>query len=156
MYNVRWNHTVDMVEAAVTNKVVWFRWFERGGNSEVLPIDWYYIDWILALLQPLKLFTLILSNREEPTSQSYTKFEPDNDFKILKWWKDNEQTFPNVSRMAKDFLAIPASSVPSESAMSTAGRVIDDYRSSLSPEIVKVLITGKSWIQSKVKYGWKN
>ena len=57
--------------------------------------------------------------------------------------------------MAKDFLAIPASSVPSESAMSTAGRVISDYRSSLNTDTVKMLVTGKSWLQSKVKYGWK-
>ena len=65
--------------------------------------------------------------------QSYTKFEMksyDETFDILKWWRNNEALYPNVSRMAKYFLAIPpASSVPSESAMSTAGRVIDDYRS---------------------------
>ena len=82
-------------------------------------------------------------------------FEPDNTFEILKWWKNKETRFPNLSRMAKDFLAIPATSVPSESAMSTAGRVIDDYRSRLNPDTVKMLMVGQSWLNARTAYNWK-
>ncbi|ODO09748.1 hypothetical protein I350_01965 [Cryptococcus amylolentus CBS 6273] len=39
------------------------------------------------------------------------KIEPDF---VLQWWKRNEFAFPIISGIARDFLAIPASSVPSE------------------------------------------
>ncbi|KAF0907514.1 hypothetical protein E2562_018333 [Oryza meyeriana var. granulata] len=50
--------------------------------------------------------------------------EEDKDFDILEWWKDNANRFPVLSRMALDLLAIPISTVASESAFSTA--LIDD------------------------------
>ena len=49
--------------------------------------------------------------------------------------------------MARDFLAIPLSTVASESTFSTAGMVIDKYRSSLSSETVEALICAKDWLK---------
>jgi hypothetical protein len=49
--------------------------------------------------------------------------------------------------MAKRFLAVPASSVSSESTFSTGGRVVDDYRSSLKPSTVQALVCASSWIR---------
>ena len=43
-------------------------------------------------------------------------------------------------------IAIPASSVPSESAFSTVTRLIDDYRSRMKPETVEALMISKSWV----------
>nr|GEW41572.1 hypothetical protein [Tanacetum cinerariifolium] len=40
----------------------------------------------------------------------------DDDFDILLWWKNNTETFPVLSKIAKDVLAIPLSAVGSESA----------------------------------------
>ncbi|KAG8503324.1 hypothetical protein CXB51_001365 [Gossypium anomalum] len=53
------------------------------------------------------------------------------DFDILLWWKVNSPRFPTLSKMARDVLAIPVSTVASESAFSTGGRVLDQYRSSV-------------------------
>lgn len=39
------------------------------------------------------------------------------DFDILKWWKDNCDRYPTVARMARDFLAIPACTIPSPQLM---------------------------------------
>ncbi|KAK9074045.1 hypothetical protein SSX86_006641 [Deinandra increscens subsp. villosa] len=75
----------------------------------------------------------------------------DNSFDVLKWWKSNASRYPIVSRMAKDILAIPVSSVASESAFSTGGRVIDAYRSSLSPPVVEALICTQDWIRKSNK-----
>ena len=79
-------------------------------------------------------------------------FSEDNEedkkgFDILKWWKDNENRFPVLSRMARDLLAVPISTVASESAFSSGGRILDDFRSSLTPTMVERLICANDWIR---------
>ena len=49
--------------------------------------------------------------------------------------------------MAKDILAIPLSTVASESAFSTGGRVLDVFRSSLAPNTVEALIYAQDWLK---------
>lgn len=49
--------------------------------------------------------------------------------------------------IARDVFAIPVSTVASESAFSTGGRVIDPYRSRLSPKAVQALICTQNWIR---------
>jgi len=48
--------------------------------------------------------------------------------------------------MARDFLAIPLSTVSSESAFSLGGRILGDHRSSLTPEMLEALVCGKDWL----------
>ena len=71
-------------------------------------------------------------------------------FKLLEWWNLNAHRFPVVSKMAKNFLTIPASSVSSESTFSAGGTVLDDYRSSLRPAMVQYLVCASSWIRGAV------
>lgn len=71
----------------------------------------------------------------------------DADFKILPWWKVNSHRFPILSKLVKDVLAVPISTVASECAFSTGGRVISDYRSSLNCETVQALICAQDWIR---------
>ncbi|CAH9082434.1 unnamed protein product [Cuscuta europaea] len=56
--------------------------------------------------------------------------EEDGDFDILRWWKLNSERFPILSKMARDVLSVPISTVASESTFSTSGRVLDCFRSS--------------------------
>ncbi|CAN0925083.1 Putative AC transposase [Linum grandiflorum] len=69
-------------------------------------------------------------------------------FDILGWWKTNSVKYPILSDIARDILAVPISTVPSESAFSTGGRVLDSFRSSLSLQIVEALICCGDWIRS--------
>uniref|UniRef100_J3LXK4 HAT C-terminal dimerisation domain-containing protein n=1 Tax=Oryza brachyantha TaxID=4533 RepID=J3LXK4_ORYBR len=69
-------------------------------------------------------------------------------FDILQWWKINSARFPILSRLARDVLAIPISTVASELAFSTGGRVLDDFRSSLTPSMVERLVCTQDWLQS--------
>ncbi|XP_019192835.1 PREDICTED: zinc finger BED domain-containing protein RICESLEEPER 1-like [Ipomoea nil] len=69
------------------------------------------------------------------------------DFDILKWWKVNSERLPILSKMARDILAVPISTVASESAFSTSGRVLDPFRSSLTPKIVEALICTQDWLR---------
>ena len=71
----------------------------------------------------------------------------DGELDILKWWKSNYERLPILSRMARDILAVPISTVASESAFSTSGRVLDSFRSSLTPRIVEALICSQDWLR---------
>ena len=59
-----------------------------------------------------------------------------NKFNALKWWKANSLKYRILSKMARDILAIPITTVASEATFSAGSRVIDTYRASLAPETV--------------------
>jgi hypothetical protein len=48
--------------------------------------------------------------------------------------------------MARYFLAIPVSTVSSESAFSAAGRILGTNRTPLAPETLEALICTKDWL----------
>ncbi|CAN1341383.1 Putative AC transposase [Linum perenne] len=50
--------------------------------------------------------------------------------------------------MARDVLVVPISTVSSDSAFSTEGRVLDAFRSSLTPRIVEALICTQDWLRA--------
>ena len=58
----------------------------------------------------------------------------------LTWWKRRESVYPTLSKMAKKYLQIPASRIPSERIFSLAGTIVSKKRASLSPENVDMLI----------------
>ena len=51
----------------------------------------------------------------------------DVNFEVLGWWKDNSSRYPMLSKVAKDVLAVPVSTVASESTFSTGGRIVDPF-----------------------------
>nr|XP_009766487.1 PREDICTED: zinc finger BED domain-containing protein RICESLEEPER 2-like [Nicotiana sylvestris] len=70
-----------------------------------------------------------------------------DDLKILDWWKINAPRFPVLSELARDVLAIPISSVASECAFSTGGRILDSFKSSLTPRLVQSLVCVQDWFR---------
>ncbi|XP_019169717.1 PREDICTED: zinc finger BED domain-containing protein RICESLEEPER 2-like [Ipomoea nil] len=75
--------------------------------------------------------------------------EEEESFDILGWWKINSARFPVLSKLARDVLAIPISTVALESAFSTSGRVLDPFRSSLTPKIVEALVCTQDWLRKQ-------
>jgi hypothetical protein len=64
----------------------------------------------------------------------------------LAWWASNQQRFPTFASLARKYLAIPASSVPSESMFSTAGRIATPLRSGISDSAVNAcLLIHRNW-----------
>ncbi|XP_058760052.1 zinc finger BED domain-containing protein RICESLEEPER 2-like [Vicia villosa] len=70
-------------------------------------------------------------------------------FCALDWWRNNSMKYKTLSKMAADILAIPISTVASESIFSAGGRVIDEHRSMLNEESVEALIYGGDWFRQK-------
>jgi hypothetical protein len=50
------------------------------------------------------------------------------DTDIMEWWRVRQFDFPHLARMARQFLAIPASSAGPERLFHTAGRMHDDLK----------------------------
>lgn len=56
--------------------------------------------------------------------------------------------YPILSSIARDVLAILVSTVVSKSAFSTGGCILDQYRSSLTPDMVEALVLLQNWLRS--------
>ena len=70
-------------------------------------------------------------------------------FDILQWWSKEAQTFPILQLVAKNVLAVPASSAKSESNFSDGGKTITKLRNRLSPRIVDDLLFYRSMLKGK-------
>ncbi|CAH9074145.1 unnamed protein product, partial [Cuscuta epithymum] len=68
-------------------------------------------------------------------------------FDVLGWWKSASVKYPILALIAKDVLVVQVSTVASESAFSTGGRIIDSFRSSLTPTSVEALICMQNWLR---------
>ena len=82
---------------------------------------------------------------------SESVLEEEGTFDILRWWKLNSERFSILSCLARDVLAVPICTVASESAFSTGGRVLDSFKSTLTPKLVKSLICSQDWLRKSTK-----
>lgn len=85
-----------------------------GGRSDaeagILQENVRHVDWDKFLSEQVKTIApneLELYYKEDILPRV-------DDFDILTWWKANSLKYPLLSRIARDVLAIPASTVPSE------------------------------------------
>ncbi|CAM4671491.1 unnamed protein product [Leuciscus chuanchicus] len=79
-----------------------------------------------------------VSEREKIIAElhSYLNCPPaDSECDPLMWWKTHEVNFPRISRLAKKYLCIPATSAASERLFSTGGNVV-----TLKPTSVIMLV----------------
>ncbi|XP_031256900.1 zinc finger BED domain-containing protein RICESLEEPER 2-like [Pistacia vera] len=130
------------VEARANATTVWDTLYEVYGE--------YANDYEFETIEPNK------SQLDIYLSKTCYKCQGDSEnFDALDWWKANALKYPILSRMARDILVIPITTVASEATFSVGSRVIDTYRSSLSPETVEMLLCGADWcrILNGVKKG---
>ena len=59
---------------------------------------------------------------------------------VMTWWESQQNTYPNISKLARALLAIPATSVPSERIFSLTGLAINAKRSGPLPSSVDKMI----------------
>ena len=90
-------------------------------------------------------------NRYLRTEYSITDNDDFTTNDLLKWWRGKRNSFPILSRLACDVLAIPISTVSSEQVFSTAGRILEDRRCSLAPDAVEALTCLKDWQNARLR-----
>ena len=78
---------------------------------------------------------------------SYTKSRRVKGFKNpLQWWGTSSAFLPNMSAMAKDVYAVPATGAGVEREFSISGNIVDRRRNRLSPKTISDLMQYKRWV----------
>lgn len=101
------------------------------------------------------LFEQLLSSNGNPDSEHDNELHRflratsngDGAIDLLSWWKLNENTFPTIAKVARQVLAVPSSSVASESAFSLAGCLVSPDRTRLSDESIRAHLLLRSWLR---------
>lgn len=91
------------------------------------------------------------SSYETELNNYLTSRRPPKETNILHWWKSNAHLYPTLAKMARDFLCIPATSVPCERVFSEAGNVVTKLRCCLSKEKTRALVCINMWMKSVLK-----
>ena len=72
---------------------------------------------------------------------------------LLDFWRMHEKSFPNLARMARQFLGCPASSASVERIFSVAGQFFDDLRRQMADEVLEDLMWAAINKGSRGKHG---
>ncbi|GJX75584.1 zinc finger BED domain-containing protein RICESLEEPER 2-like protein [Tanacetum coccineum] len=148
----------------------------NGRRFKKFPEEyWVIIEMLNPLLEVFQNVTVILSGVYYPTSPLDIQKKARNDptmsseyeqylkadfvshlhpkdfatFDVLGFWKAKENQFPVLSRMAMDILSVQASSVASESAFSTSGRLLTIRRTRLTPESLEMCMCLKDHLDAQ-------
>jgi hypothetical protein len=81
-----------------------------------------------------------MSHFDDEVSRYLADIVPDEKASPLEWWRNREGHYTKLSRLAQQYLAIPASNAPSERAFSAAKRLFDGDRNRLSASLAETLI----------------
>ncbi|XP_033144303.1 zinc finger BED domain-containing protein RICESLEEPER 2-like [Brassica rapa] len=73
------------------------------------------------------------------------------EFDILSWWRVHKTKYPVLAEMARDLMAMQISSVASESAFSTSGRILEPHRSCLTHYMIEVIMCTEQWLHADIK-----
>jgi hAT family C-terminal dimerisation region len=76
-----------------------------------------------------------------------SKAPKDKDLDVLQWWSDHKNEYPSLAILSAYYLAIPASSAPSEREFSAAGQTINEHRTNLNPETIESILILHSALQ---------
>ena len=94
--------------------------------------------------------TSVASSVEQYLAEPFIEFHRSN---CYDWWRDNKVRFPQLAKLAQQYLAAPPTSVPSERVYSGASDLYDEKRNCLNPEKkAEILFFLKTISASKFKF----
>jgi hypothetical protein len=70
----------------------------------------------------------------------------DPEVNVLEWWKHHSDVYPCLARIARDYLAISATSVPAERVFSGGADLITNKRGSLNEDTIQACMCLSSWL----------
>ncbi len=107
-----------------------------------LPLNAPFEDDYDDLLEPVAAVQSL--NFHQRVEQELTVYHMENGLPMRRadgvhidpflWWKDRVQLLPTLSRLARRYLCIPATSAPSERVLSHDGLTIANARANLLPD----------------------
>ncbi|KZV49387.1 hypothetical protein F511_10927 [Dorcoceras hygrometricum] len=108
------------------------------------------LDQYRSAMKPEVVESLVCSGNAQKTQLELyldeTKIDRSVKLDVLAFWKAHQFRCPELAQMARDVLTIPISTVASESAFSVGGRILDQYRSAMKPEVVESLVCCGDWL----------
>ncbi|CAB5389087.1 unnamed protein product [Rhizophagus irregularis] len=69
------------------------------------------------------------------------------DIDPCEWWKHHKVQYPLLEKIARDYICIPATSVPSEQAFSKSGELVSKKRNRLGDRAIEACMCLNSWIK---------
>ncbi|EXX78390.1 hypothetical protein RirG_015410 [Rhizophagus irregularis DAOM 197198w] len=85
-------------------------------------------------------------SRNEINEYLIIPLEPSN-INPCEWWRNHKLHYPLLSKIARDYIGIPSTSVPSEQAFSKSGELINKRRNRLGDSAIEACMCLNSWIQ---------
>ena len=106
----------------------------QDASSEDAPFKTVNMGSFVDYLQSLQTIGVIPDANKrtnEPVvlneAEQYLAMQPaSHDIDVLQWWAEHKSAFPHLSRMARQFLSVPATSASAERVFSLAGRIFSD------------------------------
>lgn len=86
----------------------------------------------------------------EPKNAELTSAGP-NEIDLLAWWKKRATQYPVLSIMAREVLAVPASTVSVEQAFSSGGYMLDERRSTMHPKNLEAQVLLKDYTLAEAR-----
>lgn len=87
-----------------------------------------------------------LQSRNEVDEYLITPIEPSN-INPCDWWRNHKSNYPLLSKIARDYIGIPSTSVPSEQAFSKSGELVNKKRNRLGDNSIEACMCLNSWIR---------
>lgn len=93
------------------------------------------------------------SEDEKSELEKYLDLKADqNCSDVLLWWKTNQNSYPVLALMARDYLGVMASSVPCEQVFSHCGNIVTPERSRISDKMLEQTIFLKYIYRNRKKF----
>lgn len=112
--------------------------FKKVYESKCTDLEEWFDD--VTFVSEEKESRAVVIEREVSMHLGAKKSDEDLDLSLLQWWKKNQCVFSRLSILARKYLGIPSSSVPSERVFSLAGNIVNKKRSRIKPALVDSLI----------------
>ncbi|KAF6820625.1 transposase-like protein [Colletotrichum plurivorum] len=149
---------VDKAQKSLTE--YYDKWYRQNGPEESIPVrggqpgglavdpgardndDSHFRQWVNS------------RHRQTPPRTDeldlYLRRPPEETSEPVRWWLNHSDTFPTLSRLAIDVLAVPAMAADCERAFSTAKLTLTSQRMNMKPETIESLQLSKNWLKRGV------